>query len=281
MSKRQGGFKELLYSTIMPKIYRMGGSVVIVRALFKIQHYPGAGIMLGLGLGTEAVIFFLSAFEPKHDDPDWSRVYPELADDYEGDASSRKPIAASPTGKSPTQQLDDALSKGKIGPELIESLGKGMKNLADSASKMNNLADAAVATDEYAKNVQTASKSLIDMNKSYGSTVSAMSEMANASKDAKEYHSQVQNVTKNLGALNAVYEMELQDANSHLKAMNKFYSNVSAAMDSMNEAAKETAAFKTELSKLTGNLTSLNNVYGSMLSAMRGGGGGSSQGGQG
>ena len=276
MSKRQGGFKELLYSSIMPKVYGIGAAIVIVGALFKIQHYPGAGIMLGLGLGTEAIIFFLSAFEPKHEDPDWSRVYPELADDYEGEG--RTAIAApAASGKSPTQELDNALSKAKIGPELMESLGKGMQNLATSASKMNNLADAAVATDEYAKNVKSASKSLIDMNKSYGSTVTAMAEMADASKDAKEYHSQVQSVTKNLGALNAVYEMELQDANSHLKAMNKFYSNVSNAMDSMNEAAKETAAFKTELSKLTSNLTSLNNVYGSMLTAMRGGSGGSSQ----
>jgi len=274
MSKRQGGFKELLYSSIMPKIYGIGASVVIVGALFKIQHYPGAGVMLGLGLGTEAVIFFLSAFEPKHDDPDWSRVYPELADDFEGGSS--RPLPTSTGGKSPTAELDNALTKAKIGPELMESLGKGMQNLASSASKMNNLADAAVATDEYAKNVKSASKSLIDMNKSYGSTVNAMAEMADASKDAKEYHTQVQSVTKNLGALNAVYEMELTDANSHLKAMNKFYSNVSDAMDSMSEAAKETAAFKTELSKLTSNLTSLNNVYGSMLTAMRGGSGSSS-----
>jgi gliding motility-associated protein GldL len=89
MSKK-GGFLELLFSTIMPKIYGIGAAIVIVGATFKILHLPGDGVMLGVGLTTEAVIFFLSAFEPKHAEPDWSKVYPELADDYEGPAPARK-----------------------------------------------------------------------------------------------------------------------------------------------------------------------------------------------
>jgi len=273
MSKQKGGFKELLYSTIMPKVYGIGAAVVIVGALFKIQHYEGAGIMLGVGLTTEAIIFFLSAFEPKHSEPDWSKVYPELADDYEGPAPGGRRSISGGKSESPTQKLDKELEKAKIGPELIESLGKGMRNMAESASKMSNLADAAVATNDYANNVKEASKSLVEMNKSYASTVTAMSEMSSASKDAKEYHSMVQDVTKNLSALNAVYEMELQDSNNHLKAMNKFYSNVSQAMENVAEAGKGTEKFKNELEKLTSNLTSLNTVYGNMLSAMRGGSG--------
>ena len=270
MSTQKGGFTELLFSTIMPKVYGIGAAVVIVGALFKIQHYPGAGMMLGVGLTVEAIIFFLSAFEPKHPEPDWSRVYPELSDDYE--AFGEKKAIPKATG-STSQQLDQMMEKAKIGPELIDSLGKGMRNMAESASKMSNLSDAAVATNDYANNVKQASKSLLDMNKSYATTVTAMQEMSNASKDAKEYHSQVQSVTKNLSALNAVYEMELQDSNQHLKSMKKFYENLGAAFDNLTETGKGTEAFKSELSRLTTNLTSLNRVYGSMLSAMRGGGG--------
>ena len=84
MSKRKGGFVELFYSAIMPKIYGIGASIVILGALFKINHYPGADLMLVIGLTTEAIIFFFSAFEPKHKEPDWAKVYPELAPDYEG-----------------------------------------------------------------------------------------------------------------------------------------------------------------------------------------------------
>ncbi|MCR9251785.1 MAG: gliding motility protein GldL [bacterium] len=270
MSKK-GGFQELLFRTIMPKVYGIGATIVILGAMFKILHMPGASLMLGVGLTTEAVIFFLSAFEPAHKEPDWAKVYPELADDYDGPSgASRKAVAAPSKDGSMSKKLDHMLESSKIGPELVDSLGKGMKNLAESAKQMSSLSNAAVATNEYANNVKTASKSLVDMNKSYASTVTAMSDMANASKDAKEYHSQVQNVTKNLGALNAVYELELNDANSHLKAMNKFYSNVTAAMENVAQASKESEQFKNEMTKLTGNISSLNKVYGNMLTAMKG-----------
>ncbi len=272
MSRKKGGFMNLLYGSIMPKIYGIGAAVVIVGALFKILHWEGANEMLFIGLSTEAIIFFLSAFEPKHNDPDWSRVYPELADDFDGEPANRLALKDNGNG-SITKKLDHMLESNKIGPELIQSLGTGMQQLAVNAKQMANLSNAAVATEEYATNVRGASKSLVEMNKSYGSTVEAMSAMASASKDAKEYHNQVQHVTKNLGALNAVYEMELQDANSHVKAMNKFYASISGAMDNMAQASRESEQFKKELSALTSNLSSLNNVYGSMLTAMRGGGG--------
>lgn len=267
---------ELLYTTIMPKVYAIGASVVILGAMFKILHLPGAGTMLGIGLSTEALIFFLSAFEPTHKEVDWAKVYPELSDDYSGPTTRARIANKVETGSEQvSQKLDKMLEEAKVGPELVESLGKGMNNLATSVKQMGNVSTAAVATEEYAKNVKSASESLGNMNKSYGEAMTAMSEMASASKDTKDYHDQVKSVTKNLGALNAVYEMELQDANQHVKAMQKFYSNVSTVFESMEKAGKESESFSRELSKLTGNLSSLNNVYGSMLTAMRGGGGGS------
>ncbi|UXP33757.1 gliding motility protein GldL [Reichenbachiella agarivorans] len=271
MSAKKGGLKELLFTTIMPKVYGIGAAVVIVGAMFKILHLPGAGEMLGIGLTTEAIIFFLSAFEPKHHEVDWSKVYPELADDYDGPRAQPRAAVAS-TGTGVSQQMDKMLADAKVGPELIKSLGDGMKNMADSAMKMSNLSDAAVATNEYAQNVKSASKSLVEMNKSYASTATSIAAMADASKDASAFHSQIQNATKNLGALNAVYEMELKDANSHVKAMNKFYSNVTSAMEGMAEAAKDTENFRSGMTKLNTNITSLNSIYGNMLSAMRGGG---------
>src|SRR3546814_15709543 len=78
--------------------------------------------------------------------------------------------------------LDVSLEKAKIGPELLESLGKGLNNLAESAKKMNTLSDAAVATNDYAKNVQSASKSLSEMNKSYDVAIKAVSSMAEATR---------------------------------------------------------------------------------------------------
>ncbi len=279
MSKKRGGFKELFFTTIMPKIYGIGASVVIVGAMFKLLHIQGAGVMLGLGLTTEAIIFFLSAFEPRKPEPDWSKVYPELAEDYEGPVGAR---ARTKSHDSVTKKLDTMLESAKIGPELVESLGRGMRQLADTTSRLSKMGDAAGATGEFASTVKAAANNISKMNQSYSESVSAMvematvsktatAEMANASKDAKEYHSQVQSVTKNLGALNAVYEMELQDANQHIKAMNKFYTNLTQSLDSMAKATEDAERFKGEITKLTSNLTRLNNIYGGMINAMKGG----------
>jgi len=278
MSKR-GGFQELFFSTIMPKVYGIGAAVVIIGAMFKLLHYPGAEVMLGVGLSTEAIIFFLSAFEPKKVEPDWTKVYPELSEDYEGAAGARA-IKGKPQ-ESVSKKLDTMLESAKIGPELVDSLGRGMRNLSETTSKLGQMGNAAVATSEYSNSVRAAASNINKMNQSYAESVGSMvematvsknatAEMANASKDSKEYHNQVQNVTKNLGALNAVYEMELQDANQHIKAMNKFYSNLTTSLDNMAKASEDADVFKGEINKLTSNLSKLNNIYGGMINAMKG-----------
>ena len=260
MASNSNSFQANFYRNIMPKIYGIGAAVVILGAMFKILDWQFANLMIGVGLTTEAIIFFLSSFEPRQEEMDWSKIYPEMA---EGATKRSK-------GDDVTVKLDDMLSKAKIGPELIESLGRGMQNLATSAEKMGNLSDAAVATNEYATNVKSAAKTLVDMNVSYSKTAAALTEMSAASQDAKAYHTQVVTVTKNLTALNSVYEMELQDANSHVKTLNKFYGNMTVAMQGLAEAGKETEAFKNELAKLNQNVSSLNKIYGGMLSAMKG-----------
>ncbi len=272
MAKKKGGFGTLLYETIMPKIYGIGASVVIIGALFKIQHWNGANEMLIIGLSVEAGIFFLSAFEPKHAEVDWSKVYPELAEDYEAPAThtATRISNRAGAGESPLLKIDEMLKTAKVDQNLLDNLGKGLTNLATSASQMNNLSNAAVATNEYAKNVQAASTSLSEMNKSYGVAMTAVKAMSDASKDTSEYHKQVQSVTKNLAALNTIYEMELKDADSHVKNMNKFYESLTGAMQGLSKVGDNTAKFTSELGSLTGNLTALNKVYGSMLSAMKG-----------
>ncbi len=256
------------YGSIMPKIYGIGASIVILGAMFKILDWPFASLMIGVGLTTEAFIFFLSAFEPKHEELDWAKVYPELAGDHAGVTPTKKKPTAVQTDQT-SQKLDEMLEKAKIGPELIESLGKGLQSLASSTEKMGTLSDAALATSDYANNVKMASKTLVEVNESYSKTASALAEMSSASQDAKQYRDQVVNVTKSLSALNNIYEMELQDTQSHVKVLNKFYSNVTAAMEGLNEAGKETESFKNELAKLNSNVNALNKIYGGMLTAMK------------
>jgi gliding motility-associated protein GldL len=260
----------LFWDKIIPFFYGAGASVVILGALCKIQHYEGFGWMLPVGLGVEAAIFLiyaLQSFLRPSTEYQWEKVYPELADSYQGELPTR---SVSTQGAGLTAKMDDMLANAKITPDIFDGLKTGIMSLTGQVSKMSDLTDATVATSDYAKNVKTASGQVVAMNTAYGTAVTAINSMADATKDAQEYRSQFSKITQNMGALNAVYELELQDTNKHLKAMNAFYGNLTTAMRDMSDASKEAQQFKSEMSKLTNNLTSLNNVYGSMLSAMKG-----------
>ncbi|MBB3838381.1 gliding motility-associated protein GldL [Runella defluvii] len=266
-AQKQGVF----WSKIVPTAYALGAAVVIVGAWAKITHIEGATTLLTAGLLTEAVIFILYAVQsflyPTADEYAWEKVYPELLDDSAPVAAPRK---EEKKGTGLTANMDKMLAEANITPEIFQNLGKSFKSLTDNVSKIGDLTDATVATNDYAKNVKTASGAINEMNKSYGVAINAMSSMADATKDAQQYREQFQLITKNMGALNAVYELELQDTTKHLKAMNAFYGNLTTAMSNMADATKESQQFKAEMSKLTTNITSLNNVYGNMLAAMRG-----------
>jgi gliding motility-associated protein GldL len=268
---------EYTYAQIVPRVTSVGAAVVIVGALFKIMHWPFAGEMLTVGLITEAFLFFIGVGMPIHaenDRPDWSRLFPELKD-----PNSKGLNLGNIVSNTPTKQIDEgtatkmaALEKAladKINPSMIDGFGKGMQDLATNVSKMTGLADASVATGEYAKNVKLASNAIVEMNKSYQSTITAMQSMANASTDIKSYHTQVQGLTKNLTQLNAIYEVEIQNTDKNVKAMGEYYAKLAAAMQNVTEASKNTEKFKDEMTQLTTNLTSLNKVYGGMLTAMK------------
>jgi len=135
MSKKKGGFMDLLYKTIMPKVYGIGAAVVIIGALFKILHLTGADQMLMIGLSVEAAIFFLSAFEPPHPEPDWAKVYPELAEDFEGPAQPTRISNRPAAGESPLLKIDEMLKTAKVDQNMLDNLGKGLNNLATSASQ--------------------------------------------------------------------------------------------------------------------------------------------------
>src|ERR1700722_9373298 len=145
---------------MLHKTYSFGASVVIVGALFKIQHYPGANAILPVGLGVEALIFILFGLQKPHEEVDWSLVYPELAGMH-----GEEEVTKEEKKGSITEQLDDMLEEAKIGPELMESLEKGMRSLSESASKLSNIADASVATNDYVTNLSSASKNIEDLSR--------------------------------------------------------------------------------------------------------------------
>ena len=73
--------------------YSIGAAIVIWGALFKILHLPGGNFLLSLGMGTEVLMFILSAFDRPPREYKWEKVYPGLQE--EGDEESEEALATS------------------------------------------------------------------------------------------------------------------------------------------------------------------------------------------
>lgn len=261
------------YKQFMAKLYGWGASVVILGALFKINHYPGANYMLIAGLGTEALIFFFSAFEPLHVEYDWSLVYPELAgmEDLEKGKKGQK--------KSLTQELDKMLEEAKIGPELIASLGDGMKNLSENALKLSGVADAAVATDGYVSNLNNASSSVKNLSEAYNKTASVLEQDAAA---GQEFASTLQNVNASVGNLTGAYNQVAENLKKDINATDEYVNSIKNATQSAHSLAEKYTrsaesltksaeaidfsavdgkVYSEQIQKISKNLSELNTIY--------------------
>ena len=252
----------------------LGASVVLIGALFKIQHLPGANEMLFVGMITEAIIFAMLGILPPHSDYYWEKFYPGITENphvealKKGAKHGKAGAHGGPTGGN-VAAMDKMLEDAKINQDSLKKLSESFTKFGQTVDQIKDVSKVAASTDAYSKSAQDAADSLTAMKATFVAATQSMSSFNNASADTVKYHEQVEVLTKNLGVLNGIYEIELQDANNHLKAMNKFYSSLANASESMAMSAKDANSAKEQIALLSKNLTTLNQVYGNMLSAMQ------------
>lgn len=205
------------FKNFMAKLYGLGAGVVILGAMFKILHWPGADIMLIIGLSTEAVIFFFSAFEKPASEYDWSLVYPELAGMEDLDEVEERIGGRSDnTPSTVTEELDAMLEEAKIDSELIQSLGDGLRRFGDAASKLNETIDASAATNEYGEQLKLASKNMESLNALYAVQLegsanhveaqnSLMEKLNESLSNSDRLTDEVNSLVSNMSNLNTVY----------------------------------------------------------------------------
>ncbi len=148
--------KSKRWKVLMGYVYGWGAAIVLIGALFKLQHWNYSGPMLVVGLMTEAFIFFISAFEPPMEQPDWTKVYPELQDDYELLESVSDDVHSNLKSN-----LDSILGSTNITPEVLAKIGKSLIDLSNTASGISDISAATLATDVYVRNLNSASESMI------------------------------------------------------------------------------------------------------------------------
>jgi gliding motility-associated protein GldL len=277
------------WKNFIAKLYGLGASVVIIGALFKIQHWPFAGTMLTIGLCTEAVIFFFSAFEPLHEEIDWTLVYPELAGvpDEEGELPAHGKhrggggggYAGGGAGSAALAKFDEMLEKAEISPELFQKLGVGMKKLSEATGNITAMGDVSAASTKYMNTIKSADESLGKLSDSYQSTAKIINETGSNYKNiadslsvievgGKSYQQQLESLNKNLSALNSAYELQLKGTGDHTKESEALYKGLQNLMKDLTDSAGDTKKYREQIGKLNDNLTALNGVYGNMLAAM-------------
>ena len=234
------------YKNFMAKVYGIGASIVLVGALFKLTHMSlfgwsgAANTMLTLGLLTEAIIFFFSAFEPAHLEPDWSLVYPELWDIYHGDgpvAQPKKPTAGAKRNEGGnvssdaiTEKLNEMFEKANINSATMDRLSMGLTKLGENASKIADVSEAVAATSNYTKAMNKASETAMELDAQMSKTATNAAMFSDTSR--------------------------------------KMNDTMALYIEKVNASATSTENLNHQLNDLSKRMTAMNTVYGNMLNAM-------------
>jgi gliding motility-associated protein GldL len=259
------------------RCYGFGASIVIIGALFKIQHFPLAGWFLSIGMGTEAILFALSGLEKPHKDYEWEKVFPHFQDE------NVPPIT---TGGGGSAMQVTSVQGNLLDEEQVKRLNESIKNLGDTAMQLTSISKASGVTDTYIQNIQAASDAAGIFAKSQSELATSTSAIVQSYKQAEDeigmvaeqskvYAAHVNTINKNLSSLNALYELQMKGAqagNEELTAQieqhKAMLTNLEQLKSNLGTSLKESEEYKVQVAKLSRQVSDLNNVYGNMLNAL-------------
>ncbi|RIH65950.1 gliding motility protein GldL [Mariniphaga sediminis] len=253
-------FKTKRWKTFMGYVYGWGASIVMLGALFKLQHWQYSGLFLTIGLVTEAFIFFLSAFEPPLEMPEWAKVYPELRDDYEVmelDEYNRKGSGMNPL-----------FASSELTPELLDKVGKSLNDLSSTARGISDISSATLATDMYVKNLSSASESMntfAEVNKRANETVnSSIEKLAESYLHASNQLSETgAGSIEKLNKSSEEFSAKLSETGQKLaETINGAAGSFSSELQTIGASSKE---YSGNLEKLNVKINALNESFESQL----------------
>lgn len=249
--------KSRRWKVLMGYVYGWGAALVLVGALFKLQHWNHSGIMLTIGLMTEAFIFFISAFEPPMEQPDWTKVYPELQDDYE----LTQPAEDYQKQKS---NIDSILSGTSITPELLTKIGKSLTDLSNTASGISDISAATLATDVYVRNLNSASESMSSFSEANAqanaSLNNSIGELVNSySNTALKISETGDGMLSKLNESSARFTKQIDESGNKLADS---YQRLSVSLEKgFKDLDANSISYGENLHKLNKNIESLNTSY--------------------
>ena len=231
--------------------YSLGASIVIIGALFKIMHWPGAGVMLTIGMGTEAILFAIGIFDKPHKDYHWELVWPELDD--EGAEGSAHGVV--PAGTDSKELSIPTVDPKTLVEEQLKNLSEGVSKLGNTASQLANLSEAANVSSSYISNVNAASQaagafaaSQANLKNSSDSLVNSYKDIeasiSSASSGSKNFADQMNGINKNISSINSMFEIQAKTASEQGEAMSLVTTALKTVAGSINSSASSAEAYK-------------------------------------
>ncbi|MCQ2345804.1 MAG: gliding motility protein GldL [Paludibacteraceae bacterium] len=272
-------------------VYSAGASVVIVGALFKILHWPGASIVLMIGMFTEAFLFIIGVFEVPHEEFHWGNIFPQLLE-Y-GSPEERLIRARDEMGMAPQLGGQQSAAQGPANPTStslseseMEALKAGIGDLAKTAGQLSELGKLATTTNKLNEQMEAASTAAGQFAQSAGTLGQKSEELNNAYTaivndlqgavdNTKNYSQSVEAMNAKLGSINSIYELQLNTIQAQadaFKAQTEQVKSMTEGIKSMAEmtadAMKSSEAYQAGAKQLAGQIADLNKVYGNMLNAL-------------
>ena len=189
--------------------YGIGAAIVIVGALFKIQHWPYGSLILTIGMVVEAIVFFISAFDAVEEDLDWTKVYPELGD-ADGEGAGVNGMLS--------QKLDNLLQEAQVDTELMTNLGNSIKSFHTAADGLSVASESISSTVKYNEQVELAATQMESLNGLY------QVQMENSNKQAELNNSMIEN--------SELLKEQMESLASNLSSLNGVYGGMLSAMSS-------------------------------------------------
>jgi gliding motility-associated protein GldL len=256
------GLGEITHSrrwrSTMGYFYSIGASVVILGALFKLQHWPAGGTMLTIGMSCESLIFFLSAFEPFVDIPDWAKVYPQLKEDFEMEDDLYLSKKTEPVS------FDNMLDKADISQELLAKLKKGLQDLSNTAHGIVEISSASLATELYVSNLNSASESMSQLNEVNTRAVHAVEKTAGELARSYDQTSQLlSDSSKSMATtlVDSAKRINDQFASTGDKLASTYKDLTEAIHKDFTALNENSKSYGSELVKINNSLSSLNSSY--------------------
>lgn len=243
--------------TFLNYAYSWGASIVILGALFKLTHLPGANFMLFAGMGTEAFVFFLSAFDRPFDKTQDGKELPthidgetepeETGDDAEGahvmvqgGGIGGGTIIIGGGAGAPQGGAVAAAQNGETAEGFVAGGGAGIAAAVGTAVAAADL----TANQQLAADMAEAQTSYLNELKKLTETLQKVSEQsARLTRDSEE----MENLNRTLTGICKVYEMQLKGASQQI-----------GTIDQINDQSR----------KMAQQIEQLNSIYARMIEAM-------------